>query len=504
MALRAFRRTVSLDVSQLAGSNDRKTVSTFIVEHFAQHNIHAVQFIGTVAKVTFAVEASKQEVISHQAININGVQCAVRGGGPRAQNVLVYNYPVEGPEDPIRRALGAYGVIEEVKFRHWTHMPTVGDGVRIVRMVRHEAIPRHMTIGEVRVKIAYVGQQQVCDLCDAPGHIARNCPFRNKCFRCGLEGHFSRNCPQLANYRDRDSVLDESDPTPAEAAGRSVSAAGAAAAVPSESTDAPARSDADSLDGVTVSSALDASATGTALDVDVDLSDSEQTPSVGPTPSSTLDSRDNQLDELVSQSLLSSPAPSGVDVDSLQGATIESAVFDPLASQSSPGQAPPSSASSGFLGKIKQKLNKKKDSKVIDNVNVIDTGNGKVHSSNVKASTSNGNSTVSDISGNAKTSISSNNDISSNAISYISNGNSNVSNNAKTSSSESEYIGLGVLTGRENNSDMELEVESQKRSHPDSDSVDSVDDSSFAAPLAPPPPSFLQKEASCCRLSGRC
>lgn len=397
MALRAFRRTVSLDVSQLAGSNDRKTVSTFIVEPFAQHNIHAVQFIGTVAKVTFAVETSKQEVISHQAININGVQCAVRGGGPRAQNVLVYNYPVEGPEDPIRRALGAYGVIEEVKFRHWTHMPTVGDAVRIVRMVRREAIPRHMTIGEVRVKIAYVGQQQVCDFCDAPGHIARNCPFRNKCFRCGLEGHFSRNCPQLANYRDRDSILDESDPTPAEAAGRSVSAAGAAAAVPSESTDAPPRSDADSLDGVTVSSALDASATGTTLDVDVDLSDSEQTPSVGPTPSSTLDSRDNQLDELVSQSLLSSPAPFGVDVDSLQGATIESAVFDPLASPSSPCQAPPSSASSGFLGKIKQKLNKKKDSKVIDNVNVIDTGNGKVHSSNVKASTSNGNSTVSDI-----------------------------------------------------------------------------------------------------------
>lgn len=65
MALRAFRGTVSLDVSQLAGSNDRKTVSTFIVEHFARHKIHAVQFIGTVAKVTFAVEASKQEVISN-------------------------------------------------------------------------------------------------------------------------------------------------------------------------------------------------------------------------------------------------------------------------------------------------------------------------------------------------------------------------------------------------------------------------------------------------------
>ena len=111
--------------------------------------------------MTFAVEASKQEVISHQAIDINGVQCTVRGGGPRVQNVLVYNYPVEGAEDPIRRVLDFYGVIEEVKSRHWTHMPDVGDGVRIVRMVRREAIPRHMSIGEVKVKIAYAGQQQV-------------------------------------------------------------------------------------------------------------------------------------------------------------------------------------------------------------------------------------------------------------------------------------------------------------------------------------------------------
>ena len=91
-------------------------------------------------------------------------------------------------------------------------MPTVGDGVHIMRMGRREAIPRHMSIGEVRVKIAYAGQQQVCDLCDAPGQIAQNCPYRNKCFQCGLKGHFSRNCPQLVSYRDRVSVLDELDP----------------------------------------------------------------------------------------------------------------------------------------------------------------------------------------------------------------------------------------------------------------------------------------------------
>ena len=353
MALRAFRRTVSLDVSQLASSNERKDVCTFIVEHFAQHKIHAVQFIGTVAKVTFAVEASKQEVISHQAININGVQCAVRGGGPRAQNVLLYNYPVEGPEDPIRRALGAYGVIEEVKFRHWAHMPTVGDGVRIVRMVRREAIPRHMSIGEVRVKIAYVGQQQVCDLCDAPGHIARNCPFRNKCFQCGLEGHFSRSCPQRDGYRDRDSVQ---DPTPAEAA-----AAAASTAATSVSNDALTRDEADSLDGASVSSAVvrdpvpgtpeSASAVvipdGPVSQPDVDLdsqSDDDLTPSVGRTPSgsSSMDCRDNQLDELSSQPLFTPSASSVEDPDSLQGVTIDSACHDSSASPPPPWPGLPS------------------------------------------------------------------------------------------------------------------------------------------------------------------
>ena len=218
MAQRVTRRTVGLDVSGLAASNDRKEVSRFIVEHFAHLNIHAVQFVGTIAKVTFAVEASKQQVICHQSISINGVQCAVRGGGPRAQNVLIYNYPVEGTEEPIRRKLAAYGTVESVAFRHWPHLPNISDGVRVVRMVRREAIPRHLTIGDFQVKISYAGQQQVCDLCAAPGHIARVCPLKGKCFQCGLEGHLSRDCPQRAGYRARDDAVEVvPDPTPAEA-----------------------------------------------------------------------------------------------------------------------------------------------------------------------------------------------------------------------------------------------------------------------------------------------
>lgn len=183
------------------------------------------------------------------------MQCAVRGGGPQSQNVLVYNYPVEGAADPIRRALRVYGVIEDIKFCHWTHMPSVGDGVRIVCVVRRDAILYHMSISEVNVKIAYAGQQQVCDLCNAPCHIARGYPYRNKCLQCGLEGHFSRDCPQRDSYRDSYSVP---DPTPA--------AAVAAAAAPSDFNDTLLRDDADSLDGLSVASAVGVCVTGPAID----------------------------------------------------------------------------------------------------------------------------------------------------------------------------------------------------------------------------------------------
>ena len=42
---------------------------------------------------------------------------------------------------------------------------------------------------------------------------------------------------------------------------------------------------------------------------------------------------------------------------------------------------------------------------------------------------------------------------------------------------------------------MELVVESQKLSHPDSDSVDSLDDATFAMPVALPPHSSKKKPA---------
>ena len=72
---------------------------------------------------------------------------------------------------------------------------------------------------------------------------------------------------------------------------------------------------------------------------------------------------------------------------------------------------------------------------------------------------------------------------------------SNTNTVPPASESVAHCASQGVTAGRENNSAMVLEVESQKRSHPDSDSVDSLDDECFAVPSTPPPRASKKKPA---------
>ena len=132
-------------------------------------------------------------------------------------------------------------------------------------------------------------------------------------------------------------------------------------------------------------------------------------------------------------------------------------------------RAPFKAPNLGLLDKLKSKvgLNKKKVNSYDDNSsssnNDISNGSGNKHSSKTHSDNDKGNKHSTKMH-SGKLHNSKESDI-----------NVNV-----------EYIGQGVLAGRENNSEMELVVDSQKRSHPDSDSVDSGDGNSFAVPEVPP------------------
>lgn len=88
-----------------------------------------------------------------------------------------------------------FGEVESVRFRHWTHLAEVCDGVCTVRMVRTGTIPRNLIIDGFPVKVSYVGQELECDICGKKGHIGKNCEMTGKCMECKQPGHFQRKCP---------------------------------------------------------------------------------------------------------------------------------------------------------------------------------------------------------------------------------------------------------------------------------------------------------------------
>ena len=189
-----FPRTVLLDVSGFPASANRNVIATAITNRFASLKVMAVQFVGNVARVSFADPAAKQLILRNESIVIGDIPCRVRGRGPSPQKVFVYNFPFEAKNELLARALNKFGEVKDVFNRCWLHLNGVADGVRVVSMVRNQAIPRNLDVEGFRVKVSYYGQAVECDICERLGHVARDCPLKGKCLWCHQPGHLAREC----------------------------------------------------------------------------------------------------------------------------------------------------------------------------------------------------------------------------------------------------------------------------------------------------------------------
>lgn len=262
----SMRRTVTLDVGRVPQVINRPELVHMLKERFGSWKLLAVQFLpGLKAQLTFDSEEARVMIERNTEIDLGGHPCRVVGGGPRGENVLVFHLPYELDNGAVKVALQRFGQVHSVRHQH--HPDTsIHTGTRIVHMIREAPIPRHIYVDGWSGKVWYRGQPVECDIC-AGGHVSRVCPLRGKCRFCKEEGHFARNCPN----RDRDDWGEASAGGPA----------------PANAGECPATS-ADPA----------------------------------PAGSAGIDLRDNQLDEL-SSSVAPSSAPSS---DSLDGATVVSQV----------------------------------------------------------------------------------------------------------------------------------------------------------------------------------
>ena len=233
-----FTRTVALDISGFPASTARNVIASAIANRFLSLKVTALQFVGNIARVSFADTASKELIMRMESVYVGDIACPVRGGGPRPQKVFIHNYPFEASSDSLSLVLKRFGDVKDISHRRWLHMKDIFDGVRVVTMIRDKPIPRNLDVDGFHVKVSYYGQSVECDICNNHGHVARDCPLKGKCLWCHQPGHLQRDCTNPRAGDNSDVGSDEGrspsgPPAPVNVDTSSVSGSQASEGVPS-------------------------------------------------------------------------------------------------------------------------------------------------------------------------------------------------------------------------------------------------------------------------------
>ena len=239
--------TVALDISGFPASIARNVIASAIANRFLSLKAIAPQFVGNIARVSFADTASKELIMRMESVYIGDIACPVRGGGPRPQKVFIHNYPFEASLDSLSLVLKRFCDVKDISHRRWLHMKDIFDRVRVVTMIRDKPILRKLEVDGFHVKVSYYGQSLECDICNNHGHVARDCPLKGKCLWGRQSGHLQRDCTNPSDVGSAEGRSPSSPPAPVNVDTSSVSGSQASEGVPSGRPSEPVTADSQPL-----------------------------------------------------------------------------------------------------------------------------------------------------------------------------------------------------------------------------------------------------------------
>ena len=110
-----------LDLSRFSSDLPRYDVAKMVYKRFeGSSSVQSIQFVpGKNVQITFKDYKTKESIEKHEYITINHVRCAVVGGGPKVQNVLIHHYPFEEDNHRLWIALSSFGEVRVVSSLLW-------------------------------------------------------------------------------------------------------------------------------------------------------------------------------------------------------------------------------------------------------------------------------------------------------------------------------------------------------------------------------------------------
>ena len=196
-------RSADLNVNGFPEGTTNTDIAKAIMDYFVGQNVKVLaiqQCPNKIARVTFDDRTACDLIRLRVELDMNGVKVPVVPPPPPPPNwvnVVVYNYPYDAPNEFIGDVLDHFGKIQNIRYQHWTNLPEVATGTRIVRIDLRRSIPRFVRFHTYRCKVWYRGQPSYCDICKEGSHIVFNCPYKGKCLSCKESGHVARKCPTV-------------------------------------------------------------------------------------------------------------------------------------------------------------------------------------------------------------------------------------------------------------------------------------------------------------------
>ena len=212
----ALDRAVTLLSGRKLRNVPRREVVMAIIKIFEPFKVISVQFGYDNILVVFEKTEGKASALSLGGIHICNKYIRMEGGA-QVLTVMLFDYPFEGPEDPIKAALEPFGTYKDFRFQKYPYDDLqLFTGSRLIRFSLNSDIlelPRSILIGGYYCRLWHRGQSIQCNICSAVGHKASSVPLKGKCLHCKKKGHFSRNCPDKnASLDEGEDLVDEGSP----------------------------------------------------------------------------------------------------------------------------------------------------------------------------------------------------------------------------------------------------------------------------------------------------